>query len=83
MRRGGVMPKKVQHIEIFIQGKEDIEKTQDLMMNWTAEEYRRLLEALHKGKIPIILFNLLGEDRFKETFGKTKQELEHVKINLF
>ncbi|AOT72872.1 hypothetical protein [Geosporobacter ferrireducens] len=77
------MPKQVQHIEVSIQGNENIEKIQDLMTDWTTEKYRQLLEALNKGKLPAILFKLLEEDTFRETFGKTKQELEHLKINLF
>ena len=77
------MPKQIDSITISIQGKENIEEVQDVMMDWTAEKYGQLLEALNNEKLPIILFKLLEEDVFQETFGKTKQELEHLKIKLF
>ncbi|SHI53904.1 hypothetical protein SAMN02745975_00103 [Geosporobacter subterraneus DSM 17957] len=77
------MPKENSKIKIVIQGQESIKEIQYLMIQWTAEKYQQLLESLNEGKVPAMLFNLLEEEVFQEIFGKTKQELEHLKIKLF
>lgn len=77
------MPKQNSKIKIVIQGQENIKEIQYLMIQWTAEKYQQLLENLNEGKVPAMLFNLLEEEVFQEIFGKTKKELEHLKIKLF
>ena len=54
---------------------------QQLMEGIIGELYSEILRLLDDGKLHPILFDIFNEEEFENCFGKTKEELRHLKLD--
>lgn len=68
---------------VIIHELQPLSKVKSIMEEIMVELYLEILILLNDGKLNFIIFDLLDEEEFKECFYKTKDELQHLKIDNF